>query len=112
MNKQITEYIDNAPIEQKEIMGIIRSLIHQNVQNITEEFKWSRPVFRLKKDFAYLQANKNHVNLGFYGNFEKLSDPDGLLEGTGKIMRHIKLKKISDINSELLSEWFAILAKE
>ena len=110
MNKEITEYIDNAPTAQKEIMGIIRSLIHRNIENVTEEFKWSRPVFSLKKDFAYLQANKNHVNLGFYKDFEKFNDPDGLLEGTGKTMRHIKLKKASDINSELLSEWFAVIA--
>lgn len=45
MNKQITEYINSAPKEQKEIMEIIRSLIHQNIENVMEEFKWSRPVF-------------------------------------------------------------------
>lgn len=108
-NDQVTEYIQNAPKEQEEIMKAIRSLIHKNAEHVTEEFKWSRPVFRSKKDFAYLQANKNHVNLGFYNGFEKLNDPDGILQGTGKAMRHIKLKNISDINSELLSEWLKVL---
>ena len=91
---------------------MIRSLIHRHVENVTEEFKWGRPIFRAEKDFAYLQANKSHVNLGFYKDFEKLSDPDGLLEGTGKTMRHIKLRTVSDINSKLLGEWFAIVSKE
>lgn len=109
MNEQITEYIDNAPKEQKEIMEMIRSLIHQNAKNVTEEFKWSRPIFKSEKDFAYLQSNKSHVNLGFYKDFKKLDDPDNLLEGTGKTMRHIKLKKVSDINSKLLSEWLQVL---
>jgi len=54
MNKQVTEYIHNAPTEQKEIMEIIRSLIHKNVENVTEEFKWNRPIFKSTKDFAYL----------------------------------------------------------
>lgn len=112
MNTQVTEYINNAPKEQKEIMEIVRSLIHQHSTDVTEEFKWSRPIFKSIKDFAYLQSNKNHVNLGFYKNFEKLNDPNGLLEGTGNTMRHIKLKSVSDIDTKLLSEWFAILTKE
>ena len=40
--------------------------------------------------FAYVDAFKAHVNLGFFhGN--DLSDPSGLLEGSGKFMRHVKL---------------------
>ncbi len=110
-NKQITEYINNLPKEQQEIMQAVRALIHQKVENVTEEFKWSRPVFKLEKDFAYLQANKNHVNLGFYKDFEKLKDPKGLLEGTGKTMRHIKLKTVADIDAGLLGEWLKVITK-
>ena len=41
--------------------------------------------------FAYANAFKAHVNDGFFRGAE-LADPDGLLEGTGKFMRHVKLK--------------------
>lgn len=112
MNKEVTAYIENAAAEQKEILETVRTLIHQAVPNVSEEFKWSRPIFRTTKDFAYLQANKNHVNLGFYKGFENLNDPNKLLEGTGKTMRHIKLKKASDIDGELLKEWFVTLTTE
>lgn len=84
MNTQVTEYIEQAPSEQHEIMKRIRSLIHESVKNVTEDFKWSRPIFKSDKNFAYLQANKAHVNLGFYYGFEKLNNPNNLLEGTGK----------------------------
>ena len=41
--------------------------------------------------FGYVNAFREHVNVGFFtGAF--LSDPDGLLEGTGKRMRHVKLR--------------------
>jgi len=40
--------------------------------------------------FAYVNAFKAHVNVGFFRGAE-LVDPDGLLEGTGKFMRHVKL---------------------
>ena len=40
--------------------------------------------------FAYVDAFKAHVNLGFFhGN--DLADPAWLLEGKGKFMRHVKL---------------------
>jgi Domain of unknown function (DU1801) len=40
---------------------------------------------------VYIAAFGTHVNLGFYyGGF--LQDPDGLLLGTGKRMRHIKIR--------------------
>jgi hypothetical protein len=40
--------------------------------------------------FGYVNAFTAHVNVGFFAG-AALHDPDGLLEGTGKFMRHIKL---------------------
>jgi hypothetical protein len=40
--------------------------------------------------FAYVNAFKAHVNVGFFRGAE-ITDPDSLLEGTGKFMRHVKL---------------------
>ncbi len=41
--------------------------------------------------FAYVNAFKAHVNVGFFRGAE-INDPSGLLEGTGKYMRHVKLR--------------------
>jgi hypothetical protein len=40
--------------------------------------------------FAYVNAFRAHVNVGFFRGAE-LADPQGLLQGTGKVMRHVKL---------------------
>lgn len=40
--------------------------------------------------FAYVAAFKAHVNIGFFHGAE-LDDPAGLLEGAGKLMRHVKV---------------------
>jgi hypothetical protein len=40
--------------------------------------------------FAYVNAFKAHVNVGFFRGAE-IADPTGLLEGTGKFMRHVKI---------------------
>ena len=41
--------------------------------------------------FAYVNAFRYHVNVGFFFG-AMLDDPARLLEGTGKRMRHVKLK--------------------
>lgn len=53
--------------------------------------------------FGYVNVFKTHVNVGFFmGAF--LDDPYNLLEGTGKRMRHVKVRPGNDINSRALSE--------
>jgi hypothetical protein len=45
--------------------------------------------------FAYVNVFKAHVNVGFYrGSF--LRDPAGSLEGSGKRMRHVKVRPGSE----------------
>ena len=51
--------------------------------------------------FAYANAFKAHVNVGFFLGAE-LADPDGLLEGTGKFMRHVKLGPGRPVDHESL----------
>lgn len=41
--------------------------------------------------FAYVNVFRDHVNVGFFHG-ALLPDPAGLLEGTGKRMRHVKLR--------------------
>jgi hypothetical protein len=41
--------------------------------------------------FAYVNSFKSHVSVGFF-NGASLGDPAGMLEGTGKRMRHVKLR--------------------
>ena len=51
--------------------------------------------------FAYVNAFKAHVNVGFFRGAE-LADPEGLLEGTGKFMRHVKLRPERDVDATTL----------
>ena len=53
--------------------------------------------------FAYVNAFKAHVNVGFFHGAE-LADPAGLLEGNGKYMRHVKLLPDRDIDAAALAD--------
>jgi len=56
--------------------------------------------------FGYVNAFSAHVNVGFFHG-AALDDPAGLLEGTGKRMRHVKLVWAQPVNAAALSELIA-----
>ena len=51
--------------------------------------------------FGYVNAFKDHVNVGFFHG-ASLKDPARLLEGTGKRMRHVKLRPGRDVDAAAL----------
>ncbi|WP_124980988.1 DUF1801 domain-containing protein [Nonlabens xiamenensis] len=109
-NQEVTDYIHTASAEQITILEKLRELIHQSVDGVTEEIKWGIPVFKKRKIFTYLRHSKKHVALGFY-RIDKIKDIDGILEGTGKTMRHLKIRKQEDIKEELIIEWLNVTAE-
>ena len=108
-NELVSAYINKAASPQKEIMTALRDLIAESVPGVKEALKWGQPVYAKTNDFCYLKAAKSHVNLGFM-DFQNLNDPEGLLEGTGKTMRHIKLKSLNDLKPGLFSTWLITAA--
>jgi hypothetical protein len=52
--------------------------------------------------FGYVNVFTSHVNVGFFHG-AALPDPDFLLQGTGKFMRHVKLRPGSPTKAAALS---------
>ena len=52
--------------------------------------------------FGYVNAFGRHVNIGFF-NGAWLDDPAGLLEGSGKRMRHVKLRWGQPVNADAVA---------
>ena len=99
MNIKVDEYLNKQKSPQKEVIVLLRSLIHKTIPGISEEIKWGVPVFAGGK--FYIGSLKNHVNLGF--SINGLSDGEvALFKGSGKTMRHIKVKSIHDVEEEKL----------
>ena len=53
--------------------------------------------------FAYVGAFKAHVNVGFFYGAE-LPDPASLLEGSGRRMRHVKVRPGAGVDSAALND--------
>jgi len=51
--------------------------------------------------FAYVNVFTDHINVGFFHG-ASLPDPSGMLQGTGKYMRHVKIKTELVLNESAL----------
>jgi hypothetical protein len=49
---------------------------------------------KMTQHYAYIGVQNSHINLGFYHG-ATLRDPDGLLEGSGKKLRHVKVRDVA-----------------
>jgi hypothetical protein len=48
----------------------------------------------MSEAYAYIMPLKDRVNLGFYHGVD-LPDPETILEGTGKRLRHVKVRSLA-----------------
>jgi hypothetical protein len=60
--------------------------------------------------YCYLIPFKEHVNFGFFYGTE--IDSDGILEGTGAKMRHLKIRNLTDLKNPKLKRLVQIAIKD
>lgn len=53
---------------------------------------------------AAASPERDHVKLGFF-NAAAPTDPDSWFEGTGKKMRHVKVRTAGDIRADVFRAW-------
>lgn len=111
MNKQVTEYISKAPSGHKEILEEVRAMVHAQIKDVKEFYKWRRVVFSSNdKELLYLRDASKYVAVGFFDS-TNLKDPKNLLEGSGEEMCHMKIKQLTDLDRPQLKEWLEALGK-
>ena len=87
--------IERLPGEKREAARHIHAMILRLVPGAIAKVKWGNACyFENERAFAVLYETKGGVNLGLPG--ATLADPDRLLHGAGKIMRHVKLANRAD----------------
>jgi hypothetical protein len=102
------EMIAGSPDEIRELALASRSLIF-HVLPQTVEVVWLRQRTagygtgpkKLTEQFCWLAPHERHVVFGFYYGTE-LPAPEGLLEGTGQLMRHVKIRARADLDNPAL----------
>ena len=89
----------------------LRIIIENAVSEINESIKWGVPTFEKNGSVCALRAGKKYIALQFGAIGIELNDPDSLLEGTGKKMRHVKVWSKDDIKTQLFTTWIKSAAE-
>ena len=102
--------LSGSSSQVKEVAGRLRAMIIDVYPEVVE-VPWPKQRIigygvgpkKMSEHFCYIGVFKKHVNLGFYYGAE-LPDPHGLLEGTGKNLRHIKVKNGEEVDQPALRD--------
>ena len=98
----VTDWLDQQPEELAAIAKHWFKVIRDCGDDVRELIHDDAPTACVSDAaFAYVDAFTSHVNVGFFAG-AGLADPAGLLEGTGKYMRHVKLRPGRDIDGGAL----------
>lgn len=108
MTKEVLDYIKKQKSPQKEILQKLRRIILKTFPGINEEMKMGVPWY---EGMFYLVGLKDHVNMGF--SVKGLSKKEmELLEGSGKLMRHLKFYYVKDIDEKKIVKLLKIVKKK
>ena len=90
--KTVAWYASTLPAWQRELLRALGALIAEVAPKATSSIKWAQPVWEHQGPFAWARGHKSHVSVGLWRGAE-LDDADGILEGEGDRMRHVKIRE-------------------
>ncbi|HUS28096.1 MAG TPA: DUF1801 domain-containing protein [Kofleriaceae bacterium] len=110
--KPVDGYIKKRSPDQQKILTELKKLITAAAPECEAQIKWGMPHYTIGgKYYAATPAHKAHVNLIMFGPAKSFDDPDGLLEGEGKVGRHLKIATAKELPKAKIKKWLAIAAK-
>ena len=96
--------MEGGPAELQSIAQKWFAQMRRCGDDVREVMHDGRPVACVENaPFAYVNRFKSHVNVGFFHG-AVLKDPAGLLEGSGKRMRHVKLSPGRELDAAALGD--------
>jgi hypothetical protein len=94
--KSANSYFKDIPAKQRKIATELRRIVTESAPQAVEALKWNIPWYDDHGLMCYICAYPAYVTLGFAHGAD-LNAPHGLLEGTGKGMRHVKVHSLDEL---------------
>ena len=99
----VDDYVQTRVLPQFQASAeMLRQLMREMAPDAVEAMGYGMPVYKGRRIFAWIRANKSEVLFGF-SRGTQFEDRFGLLKGTGKAGRHVKIKNLDAINQEALA---------
>jgi hypothetical protein len=97
MRVKKSPYRKEETAELAKVVLALRGFVKGSVPGVRETMNaWRIRTFEAPDPFCFYMVGKNHVTFGFHFG-TSLENPEGLLEGTGKNIRHVKLRSVEDL---------------
>ncbi len=96
--------------EQRALLEALHALVKRAAPDARESIKWGMPYFELKGGFCAFYTAPSYVGLNLMAPPEKFEDPEGRLEGSGKTMRHLKVRSPADLDEASILGWLKVAA--
>jgi hypothetical protein len=94
----VDQLLEEADPTMRSLANQLRQVVRKALPNSQELVKWGNPTYLVDgKNVAWIMVYRDHVNLGFFQG-AKMKSP--LLEGTGKGLRHVKVRRSGDIDEK------------
>jgi hypothetical protein len=91
-------YQADQPPQNQRVIRELRLFVERAAPQLEESVKWGNGCWLSGKEpVAYVYSAPDHVQFGFFRG-SSLDDPEGLLEGTGQYVRHVKVRRPRDID--------------
>ena len=84
-------FLASLPPHQQPLVAELDGVIRTAAPQLTPGLKWGNLTYHDRSNVCAIVSHRAHVNLQLFRGAE-LDDPRALLGGTGKKMRHVKLK--------------------
>ena len=89
----------------------VRTLVKKSAADCEEYVSpWKTPAFDSNGPLCVFVLGKEHLSLAFLRG-AKLPDPDKLMEGTGKGVRHVKLHSLAEVKRPGVKKLIVAAAK-
>ena len=100
----IDAYVEKKNPGLKPVMDAARALVRKAVPKSREAINpWGIPVFEWNGTLCYLMVGRKHITFGFPRG-ASMVDSARLLQGSGKNLRHVKLREVSDVHDANLKQ--------
>jgi hypothetical protein len=99
------EYFGDQSQKNRSIIRALRRFVKRVAPGLEESMKWGNGCWvKGQAPVAYVYSATEYVQFGFFRG-SALKDPGKLLEGSGQYVRHIKIRKLSDIDEDEFSAY-------
>lgn len=98
----VDEFVKSRVLpEYKDIVELIRQYMREMAPEAQEVISYGIPAYKGNRILAVISPTKKDITFAFSRGAE-FEDKYGLLQGVGKVSKHLKFKSVDEIKKEVL----------